>query len=83
MAAARQNPPGGILVDLQNPGLDLPSLLGELRTVPGVRRVLAYGSHVDAESLRTARAAGCDPVLLRSQFVERLNGELATWLTNK
>jgi hypothetical protein len=42
-------------------------------------RVVAYGSHVDAAGLRAARAAGCDIVLPRSQFVEELPGKLKEW----
>jgi len=33
---------------------------------------LAFGSHVDTASLDVARAAGCDPVLPRSQFSAQL-----------
>jgi CheY-like chemotaxis protein len=78
---ARRRPPGGVLIDLSNPGLDLPELLrrlGEACAPPP--RVMAYGSHVEAETLRAARAAGCDPVLPRSKFVEDLERELPRWL---
>jgi hypothetical protein len=44
-------------------------------------RLVAYGSHVDAGTLRVAREAGCDLVLPRSQFVEELPGQLANWMT--
>ena len=43
-------------------------------------RVVAYGSHVDVETLRKAREAGCDPVLPRSKFVEELPKELPAWM---
>ena len=65
--------PDLVILDLANPGLVLPELLAALPNRP---RVLAYGSHVDAESLKAARAAGCDLVLPRSAFVERLAEEL-------
>jgi CheY-like chemotaxis protein len=69
-----------VIVDLSFPGLDLPEMMRRLGE-PGKRpRVVAYGSHVDAESLRAARAAGCTPVLPRSKFVEDLPAELAGWL---
>jgi CheY-like chemotaxis protein len=80
---ARQETPSGILLDLAFPGLDLPELfrrLGELE-VP-LPRVVAYGSHVDTGRLRAARAAGCDPVLPRSKFVEELSVSLPQWLSN-
>jgi hypothetical protein len=41
---------------------------------------MAYGSHVDTATLRAARAAGCDPVLPRSKFVEDLPICLPAWL---
>ena len=67
--AARQTPPTCVLLDLQFPGLELVSLLAELRAI-GPMRVVGYGSHVDAATLHAARVAGCDPVLPRSKFVE-------------
>lgn len=81
LSAAQQNPPAGVIVDLQNPGLDLPSFLQELRvTCSTMPRVVVYGSHVEAEVLRNARKAGCDRVMPRSQFVEELDRSLASWL---
>jgi CheY-like chemotaxis protein len=78
---ARQAAPSCVLVDLHNPGLDLGALLLGLREAcPAMPRVVAYGSHVEAETLRAARAAGCDPVLPRSRFVEELPAALAGWL---
>jgi CheY-like chemotaxis protein len=80
-ALARQQTPTCVLLDLGNPGLDLPELLGWLRAAcPCMPRVVAYGSHVDAAGLRAARAAGCDVVLPRSAFVEQLPQELPAWL---
>jgi CheY-like chemotaxis protein len=79
---ARHGPPGGVIVDLANPGLDVPELLRRLREVcPQVPRVTAYGSHVDAAGLKAARDAGCDLVLPRSAFVEKLPRDLPDWLT--
>jgi CheY-like chemotaxis protein len=79
---ARQQPPDGVIVDLANPGLDVPELLRRLREVcPVMPRVTAYGSHVDAAGLKAARDAGCDLVLPRSAFVEKLPQDLPDWLT--
>jgi DNA-binding NarL/FixJ family response regulator len=81
LATARRDPPGGVIVDLQNPGLDLLSFLQELRaTSPTMPRIVAFGSHVEAEVLRNARKAGCDRVMPRSQFVEELERDLVSWL---
>ena len=80
---AKREPPGGVILDLQNDGLDLPVLISELRaTCPAMPNVIAYGSHVEAETLRAARVAGCDTVMPRSQFVELLEAELSKWLAS-
>jgi CheY-like chemotaxis protein len=77
---AGQSPPTCVIVDLQNPGLDLTGLLDDLRAFcRPMPRVVAYGSHVDASSLRAAREAGCDPALPRSRFVEQLAADLPGW----
>ena len=82
-ALARQQTPSGVLIDLGNPGLDVPDLLAQLRgACPVMPRVVAYGSHVDAAGLRAARAAGCDLVLPRSAFVEQLPTALGEWLAS-
>ena len=77
---AKQTGTRCVILDLAFPGLDLPDLtqrLGELEAPP---RVVAYGSHVDAASLNAARAAGCQPTLPRSKFVEDLPRDLPHWL---
>jgi len=79
---AKREPPGGVILDLQNEGLDLPALLAALReTCPTMPKVTAFGSHVEAEVLRAARAAGCDLVLPRSRFVELLEASVGEWLS--
>jgi DNA-binding response OmpR family regulator len=73
--------PRCVLVDLHNPGLDLPRLLADLRGTGEMPRVIGYGSHVDVETLKAARRAGCDRVMPRSQFVEELETGLEKWLS--
>ena len=81
VAAAKQSAPACVLVDLHNPGLDLPAFLAALREAcPTMPRVIGYGSHVDVAALKAARAAGCDRVLPRSQFVAELEAKLEEWL---
>jgi CheY-like chemotaxis protein len=81
VAAARTSPPRGVILDVHNPGLDLPALLAELKSAcPAMPRVVAYGSHVEAAALRAAREAGCDRVMPRSQFVAELEEKIAEWL---
>lgn len=81
LAAARTAAPGGVIVDVHNPGLDLPALLAGLKDAcPAAPRVTAYGSHVEAAVLRAARQAGCDQVLPRSVFVKELEEKIGEWL---
>lgn len=78
---ARRETPSCVLIDLGFAGLDLSELFRRLAEACSVMpRVVAYGSHVDTESLKAARAAGCDPVLPRSKFVEELPRALPGWL---
>lgn len=80
LALARQVTPAGVIVDLQNPGLDLPSFLAELKAeCPVMPRVVAFGSHVEATALKAARQVGCDRVMPRSQFAKELEGAIAEW----
>jgi CheY-like chemotaxis protein len=79
-ALVRQMPVSCIILDLANPGLVVSDLLQRLRDSGTLPRVVAYGPHVDAATLRAAREAGCDPVLPRSKFVEELPHRLAEWL---
>lgn len=81
LAAAAVKPPAGVILDLQNPGLDLTSVLNELRALcPVMPPVTAYGSHVEATALRAAREAGCDHVLPRSKFAALLESDLEAWM---
>ncbi|AWM39234.1 Response regulator receiver domain protein [Gemmata obscuriglobus] len=81
LAAARATTPGGVILDVHNPGLDLPALLADLKAVcDPAPRVIAYGSHVEPDVLRAARQAGCDRVMPRSQFVTELDAKIGEWL---
>lgn len=78
---ARQSPPAGVILDLQNPGLDLTTLLAGLRDAcPTMPRVIGYGSHVAVDVLKAARQSGCDEVMPRSQFALHLEAGLKHWL---
>ncbi len=69
-----------VILDLAFADLDLPDLMRSLGEWEAPPRVVAYGSHVDAASLHAARAAGCQPTLPRSKFVEDLARDLPHWL---
>src|SRR5262245_29834185 len=72
------SPPSCDILDLHNPGLDIASLAQSLKVIAKMN-IVAYGSHVDAETLKSAREAGCDLVLPRSKFVEALESQLMEW----
>src|SRR5262245_44050284 len=73
--------PAALIIDLANPGLNLEGLLTAAKAVNPAVTVVAYGSHVDSETLKEARKAGCDQVLPRSQFADRLPQLLPEWLS--
>ncbi len=80
----RETPPSLVIIDLANPGLNLPELLSQFRS-EGIKSpfVVAFGSHVDTRTLQAARDAGCNLVLPRSKFVDDLPRKLAGWLEGK
>jgi CheY-like chemotaxis protein len=80
LALAQKQAPTCVIVDLSNPGLVIDELAAGLSILPARPRIVAYGSHVDTATLRSARDAGCDVVLPRSQFVADLAAALPSWL---
>lgn len=64
-----------VVVDLGRP--DAVEGVRRLRTEGSTARILGYGSHVDTDQLREARAAGCDRVLARSAFFADVAAALA------
>jgi hypothetical protein len=72
---------GCILIDLHNLDLKIADLVPALRAKAPTARLYGFGSHVDVETLKVARAAGLDRVMPRSQFVDLLESELAVWAT--
>jgi CheY-like chemotaxis protein len=76
--------PACIILDLSNPDLVITDFLTNLRERgEPTPRVIAYGSHVDAATLKAARTAGCDEVLTRSQFAEELPRKLPEWMKER
>jgi CheY-like chemotaxis protein len=81
LTLAREQSPRCVIVDLSNPGLVILELLQKLAGMCSPRpKVVAYGSHVDTETLKKAREAGCDIVWPRSKFVEELAKGLPEWI---
>ena len=79
LALAAASAPACVLLDLQNPGLDIAAIVQALKSTSKAT-IVGYGSHVDTATLKAARDAGCDIVLPRSKFVEELPTQLAHWL---
>jgi CheY-like chemotaxis protein len=77
---AMHQPASCVIIDLANPGLDIAELANWLRQ-NGSPRTVAYGAHVNVDSLKQAREAGCDLVLPRSKFAEDLPRDLPKWLS--
>ena len=66
------------LLDLSNPKNTPPEDVSAWKAaLPPQAVLIAYGSHVDVPALQAAREAGCDAVLPRSAFVQRLTQILA------
>lgn len=74
--------PTVVLVDLNAGDLVASSALLTYQRVAGPNTwFVAFGSHVDVESLKAARAAGCHVVLARSRFAAELPGLLRRYFS--
>jgi hypothetical protein len=61
------------LLDLAHPPRFAPDDVRQWKAaLPAGATLAAYGSHVEVDSLRAAKAAGCDEVFVRSEFVRLL-----------
>jgi CheY-like chemotaxis protein len=60
-----------VILDLTAPGLDLATLVSQIRQAAPGARLVAYAPHVMKPRLAAARDAGCDLVLTRGQFDAR------------
>ena len=60
-----------LIVDLNLPG-GIEAAAAWKQSSPATRHVVGFVSHVDADTIARARAAGIDQVLPRSRFVESL-----------
>ena len=79
-AQAREHLPICIIIDLSHPGLQVRELIRELqKACSPMPRMVAYGSHVDAATLRAAREAGCDCSLVKPLDPQVLENLLARW----
>jgi CheY-like chemotaxis protein len=72
--------PRVVFVDLAAGELTGPEAIIAYRRLAPETPFVAFGSHVDTESLKAAAAAGCDPVLPRSRFTAELPALIARYL---
>jgi len=57
-----------VLIDLGLAGLALDETVTDIKRIAPAAKVVAFGPHVDESLLNSARQAGCDLVLAKSQF---------------
>lgn len=60
-----------VILDLGMPGLDVASIVAQLRADQPAVQIVAFGPHVQEARLQEAQSAGCDLVLTRGQFHAR------------
>ena len=83
LEALAANPPALVIIDLNSDRLDPIEAIRflksreELTAVP----IVSFVSHVQTDLIRAAQAAGCDYVLPRSAFTQRLHQIVAGNLT--
>jgi PleD family two-component response regulator len=76
--AVRQLRPTRVLLDLNSRKFDPLALVTAIKGDPTVSatKIIAFVSHVQADLIGSARAAGADEVIARSAFVSRLSALL-------
>jgi PleD family two-component response regulator len=74
IAQARRTRPALVIVDLNNTRIPAVEVVAALKADPACRAVRTVGfvSHVQADVIAAARAAGIDEVLARSAFTTQL-----------
>lgn len=72
--------PKAVILDLNQANLEIVELVAALKSRNPTPFIVGFGSHVDSATLKKAQEAGCDIVLPRSAFVQRLPSELLGWL---
>jgi DNA-binding NarL/FixJ family response regulator len=79
LADIRARRPALVIVDLDRSALDPMGVIREIKSSPDLAamRVVGFVSHVHADRIRDARAAGIDTVLARSAFFTSLPEILA------
>jgi CheY-like chemotaxis protein len=83
LTAIRDNRPALVILDLDRSSLDPIGVIRELKADASLSgtRVIGFVSHVHADKIAEARAAGIDQVLARSAFFQSLP-QMAAALAN-
>ena len=68
-----------VMIDLSQPGLPIADAVAAVRTAARAATILAFGPHVEAGLLTSARDAGCDVVLSNGQFHREQEAILAQY----
>ncbi|MBK8985993.1 MAG: DUF309 domain-containing protein [Chloroflexi bacterium] len=73
--------PALLLFDLNNTAIPWQRWIAALKSSPATRRlpILCFGSHMDVSATQTARSAGADAVVARSQFTSDMAGLFAKY----
>ena len=76
----REERPSLVIFDLNSSRLSPIETIAAVKRDPALAgtRTMGYVSHVQGDVIAAARAAGCDEVLARSAFSERLGAILAS-----
>ena len=74
VSAIAEAHPSGILLDLNSRTLPPLEWICTFKTDPATRpiRIVGFASHIQENLIAAARAAGCDVVMARSTFSQRL-----------
>ena len=77
LADMRAQRPSLVMLDLSNPRIDALGTVADMKADPALATIptVGFASHVQADVIQAARAAGVGEVLARSAFAERL-GEI-------
>ena len=80
LSAVREKRPSLVIFDLNSSRLAPMETIAAMKADPELKRVMTIGyvSHVDSDAIGAARQAGCDQVLARSTFAERLGPILSS-----
>ena len=80
LARIKEKQPSLAIFDLNSARLDPLQVIAQLKSDPETRgiKTLGFVSHIDADTIAAARAAGIDEVLARSAFSDRLRDILSS-----